>query len=324
MKPLAYLGYVGFALLLAVGVKRLDPATVAQLSRKTELSGAAGWAAFLVAVLWAFLPILFGASMDDELWAVGAAVSVAGVFLCVIALAAFDEYRLLRRAETVRPEQVAVGSGDRLVATAGVPSVGDAAAATTPASDLPAVHTDWVAQRREQVGVRSTWSGVAGGVTSTEFTLGDGAVAVAPGSGRAFTNAERYPTFEADESLPDRAASFVRRHPDLPDPAERDETLRFTESFVPADEAVTVVGTPRQGATPGTRVVDSAPPDRFFGGLPWGSNGEDGDPVLIRGDVDEAKRRLRKRVRWLGGAGVALLLGGQLLGFLLSGATVGL
>jgi hypothetical protein len=142
-ESLAYLGYVGFALLLAVGVKRLDPATVAQLSRKTELSGAGGWAAFLLAVLWAFLPILFGASMDDELWAVGAAVSVAGVFLGVIALAAFDEYRLLHRAETVRPEQVAVGSGDRLVATAGVPSVGD----------------DVVARRRPPTARRSTPTG---------------------------------------------------------------------------------------------------------------------------------------------------------------------
>jgi hypothetical protein len=323
MGLLAYLGFVGFAALLAAAVKRFDPSTVAQLSRKTELSGATGWAAYLLAILWACLPILFGASFDDELWAVGAAGSVAGAFLLVIALASVDEYRLLRRAETVRPEGVSTGTGDDLVATAGVPSVDDGTEATTPASGHPAVHTDWLVQRREQVGTRTAWSGVAGGVTSADFTFVDGAVAVAPGSGRAFTNAERYPTFEADESLPDRVASFLRRHPDLPDPAERDETVRFVESFVPADEAVTVVGTPRQSARPGQRVIDSAPPDRSLATrLGLTGDGDDADPVLIRGDVDEATTRLHRRVRWLGAGGVALLILGQLLSFWLSTATL--
>lgn len=97
------------------------------------------------------------------------------------------------------------------------------------------------------------------------------------------------------------------------------------ESYLPADEPVTVVGTPRQGEEPGTVVVDEAPPAELLGTHADYATPEDVDPeaVLIRGDVDDAARRLRKRVTWLGGGGAAMVLGGQFLAFWLSSATLG-
>jgi len=62
------------------------------------------------------------------------------------------------------------------------------------------------------------------------------------------------------------------------------------EQFVPADEHVTVVGTPRQGDEPGQVVVDEAPPDDLLGTHAdyTDGDGSDADAVLIRGRYGEA------------------------------------
>lgn len=161
-------------------------------------------------------------------------------------------------------------------------------------------------------------------VTATEFTLGDGAVQVRGGRHRVCTDAEHHPTYDPDEELPGPAADFLREHPALPDPGERSATLRFGETYLPADEPVTVVGVPRQGAEPGSLVVDTAPPDDLLGTHADHAIPEDTEPeaVLVRGGADEAARRLRRRVSGLGGAGLAMVLGGQWLAFRLSSASL--
>ncbi|PSP33158.1 hypothetical protein BRC63_10765 [Halobacteriales archaeon QH_10_70_21] len=98
---------------------------------------------------------------------------------------------------------------------------------------------------------------------------------------------------------------------------DREQPLRFLETFVPAEEPVTVVGTLRQGEVPGVLVVDEVPDDLL------GTDGAAGEAVLVRGDADAAETMLRKRVRWLGPAGLAMVLGGQALSFALSSATLG-
>lgn len=323
MNAFAYLGLVGLTLVVAVGIKWYEPAVVDQLARQTGFDGTKGWMVTVLVTLWLFLPALAGAGVgDDELWVVGPAVAGVGCYLVVVAAGSMDEHRLLSRTDHVEPRQVTPGD---TVATAGVPEVDGSDPARTPLTGRPAVHTDWIVQQRQRLGSRRSWTGLAGGVESTAFTLGDGAVQVTAGRHRVFTDAESHLTFDTDEQVPEAAASFLRNHPDLPAPEEREKTLRFTESYVPADEPVTVVGTPRQGEEPGTVVLDEAPPDELLGTHADHATPEDVDPeaVLIRGDVEAASKRLRKRVTWLGGGGVAMILGGQLLAFRLSSATLG-
>lgn len=323
MGVFAYLGLVGIVLTVAVGVKRYEPAVVDQLARQTGFGGTEGWAIVVVATLWLFLPALAGAGIgDDELWVTGPAIAGVGIYLLVVAAGSRDEYRLLARVDHVEPSDVTPGAP---VATSGRPEVDDSGAVRTPLTGRPAVHTDWIVQRRQQLGARHGWTGVAGGVESTAFSLGDGAVEVTSGRHRVVTDAETHLTFDADEALPDAAREFFGEHPDLPAPDEREETLRLTESYVPADEPVTVVGTPRQGAEPGRLVIDEAPPDDLLGTHADGSTAGDAGPeaVLVRGDADGAERRLRKRVVWLGCAGTAMALGGQALAFRLSSASLG-
>lgn len=322
-----YLGFLAATLVVATGVRWYQPSVPDRLARKTGLSGARGWVALVVAAAWTLLPLLAGASTGGEgdLWMFGSAAAGVGCYLGAVALGSVDEYRLLRRTPHVPPERVSPGTGEESVATSGVPSVeaGDESEARTPFSGVPAVHTDWLVQRRERVGARRIWKSVAGGVRSVPFTLGDGAVAVAAGRYRTVSNAERFPTFGQDEPLPEPAAEFVRGHPDLPDPGERESTLRAIETYVPADEPVTVVGVPRQGEFPGRYLIDRAPPDGLLG--TDGAHAADGgrpEAVLVRGDADEAERTLRKRVYWLGVAGGAMVLGGQALAFWLSGASL--
>ena len=78
------------------------------------------------------------------------------------------------------------------------------------------------------------------------------------------------------------------------------------ETYLATDDPVTVAGTPRQGEEPGTAVVD----------------GEGGEVVLMRGDADGTERQLYRRVYWPGAAGLVMVLGGQIPGFVLSGATL--
>ena len=326
MDWVTYLGFLAVTLVVAVGVRVFDPAVVDQLSRKTGLSGARGWTLLLVAASWTFLPLLAGAGTDDgELWMFGSAVAGVGFYLGTVAVTSIDEYRLLDHTPHVSPGQVTTGTGDGAVATSGTPAVEDGTEdeARTPFTELRAVHTDWILQRRDRIGARRVWHNVAGGVRSVPFTLGDGAVAVTSGDHRVFSNAERITTFDPDEALPDAAAEFLRAHPDLPDPEQRESRLRAVETYVPADEPVTVVGVPRQGEFPGQRLIDRAPPDEILGtDGAHATDGGSGEAVLIRGDADEAERTLHKRVYWLGGASVVMILGGQTLAFWLSGASL--
>lgn len=314
MGLLTYLGFVALAVVVAVAVHRFQPASVARLARRTGIGGRVGWAAFSVAVLWVFLPVLAGAETGgEEAWVLGAAVAGVGCYLVVVAGGSLDEYRLLAGVEHRDPQRVTPGEP---VATAGVPTADDGA--RTPLTDEPGVHTDWLVQRRRWTGLRRTWTALASGVQSTPFTLGDGTVRVEAGEHRVVSNAERMPAVDPDDPLPDAAASFLREHPDLPDPDDREHRLRFLETYVPADEPVTVVGTPRQGEAPGTLVVDEAPPDDVLG---THGGGDTGEAVLVRGDADDAETTLRKRVYWLGPAGLAMALGGQALSFVLSSAS---
>lgn len=181
---------------------------------------------------------------------------------------------------------------DEPVATSGVPHTADDAAARTPFTGDPAVHTDWLVQRRRWTGLRRTWTAVASGVDTIPFTLGDAPLRVDAGAHRVVSDAERMPAVDPDEPLPEAAAEFPRDHPDLPDPDARGHRLRCFETYVPADEPVTVVGTPHQGEAPGTLVVDEAPPDDVLG---THVDGERGEGVLVRGDAEDAEATLRKR-----------------------------
>lgn len=328
MDVLLYAGFVGTCLGVAVVVKRMDPAGVAHLSRMTGLSRAKGWAIFLVTLLWTFLPVLFGAGVgDDELWIVGAAVAGIGFFTATIALGSLDEYRLLRRAPHEDPKNVSSGGPGSLVATSGVPepvSEESTEQFTTPFTGRPAVHTNWVVQRRDRLGFREVWRNTAGGVRSAEFALGDGAVRVTPGRHRVFSSTERSLTVDTEEDdVPEPAATFLREHPELPDPDESDEELKLVERFVPADDDVTVVGYVEQTREPGVVRIDGAPADRLLGTHADHSSSSDApETVLIRGDIDHATDTMNKRVNWLGPASVAMILGGQFVSFWFSGASV--
>jgi hypothetical protein len=322
---LTYVGFLAVTLVVAIGVRWVDPAVVDQLSRRTGLSGARGWVLLLVAASWTFLPLLAGAGTGDGgAWMFGSAVAGVGFYLGTVAVTSVDEYRLLHHTPHVSPGQVTTGTGGEAVATSGTPAVEDGTEdeARTPFTGLTAVHTDWILQRRDRVGTRTVWRNVGGGVRSVPFTLGDGAVAVTAGGNRVFSSAERITTFEPDEALPDAVAEFLRAHPDLPDPEGRESKLRAVETYVPADEPMTVVGVPRQGEFPGQRLIDRAPPDEILGtDGTHATDGGSGEVVLIRGDADEAERTLHKRVYWLGAAAAAMILGGQALAFWLSEAS---
>jgi hypothetical protein len=311
-----YVGFVALSVVVAVAVERYQPSVVDQVARQTGVDGWAGWTVFVGGVLWVFLPALAGAEVGEgRAWLFGAALAGGGCYLLVVAAGSLEEYRLLSGVEGVDPSGATAGE---TVAVTGEPSVDGTA--RTPFTGVPAVHTDWLVQRRGRTGFRRTWTALESGVESTGFALGDGAVRVTPGDHRVFSDAERWPVFDPGEALPDRAATFLDRHGALPDPDDREQPLRFLETFVPAEEPVTVVGTPRQGGKPGTLVVDEAPPDELPG---TGDDAATGKAVLVRGDADAAETMLRRRVFWLGPAGLAMVLGGQALSFVLSTASPG-
>lgn len=320
MDVVGYLWHVGGAVAFGAGLVRVRPDLLEPLVRQTGLDRRRGWTLYVAAVLWLFLPVLAG-SREGELWFLGTGVMAIGCLLLVFAVGAVDEYRLLARVDHVDPRRVTPGG---TIATSGRPAVADPGADRTPLSGLPSVHSDWAVERHRGVGNRTEWTEVVGGVATTEFTLGDGAVAVTAGRHRVFTDAEQVSKYDPDEPLPAPAADVFREHTRLPAPDEREETFRLREWYLPADEPVTVVGVPRQAPEPGRLVIDTAPPDHLFGTHTDHSTPEDTEPeaVLVQGDAVEAKRRLRRTVFGAGGAGLAMVFGGQWLAFRLSSASL--
>ncbi|KAB1196665.1 MULTISPECIES: hypothetical protein [Haloferax] len=329
MNVLGYVGFVSLFIVLGVGVKWFDPAAVSQISRRMGLSRTKGWSIGIVALLWMFLPVLAGAELgDNELWVAGAAVAGAGFYLATIAAGSIDEHRLLQRVPHVAPEAVSSDGPDTLVATSGVPKVptdGNEDEFRTPFTGHPSIHTDWIVQRREQLGVRTVWRNVAEGVRSAEFTLGDGAVRVTPGQHRVFTSRHSTTAVELDGDIDERTASFLREHPELPSPGVSDGRLKVTEQYVPADEPVTVLGHVEQTREPGVVRIDGAPIDALLGTHANHSASPEGEAeaILIRGGIESARRTMHKRVYWLGTVSVGMILGGQLASFWLSSASFG-
>jgi hypothetical protein len=327
MGVVSYVGMVGIVLVIGFAIPRFEPEVVEHLSRQVELDRTKGTGLFLVAILWSFLPLLGGAQAGrGELWVAGSAVAGGGFYLVAVAASSLDEHRLLHRATDQTPEGVTAGTGDDVVAISGVPSFENEDDVTTPFSGVPSVHTEWIVQRRRRIGFRKTWNAIASGVAHVPFTLGGGAVRVDAGRARAFTDAELHRTVDPDEDLPGRTdEAFLRKHEALPDPDDREKSFTFVEQFVPADEHVTVVGTPRQGDEPGQVVVDEAPPDDLLGTHAdyTDGDGSDADAVLIRGRYGEAASQLRRRVYGAGFLGGLMVVGGQVLAFWLSSASIG-
>jgi hypothetical protein len=322
----SYLGFLVLTLFLGVAVRWLDPSFLEQLARKTGLRATHGWALLVVAAAWMFLPFLAGARATDghDLWLVGPALAGVGFYLSAFAVTSIDEYRLLGRAERVSPADVSVGDGTRLVATSETPLVDDGEEARSPITGRSAVHTDWILQRRERVlGFgRKSWQNVATDAHTAGFTLG-GRVRVQSGRHRVFSGVDDVFTFDPDDPLPETVASFLRERGDVPNPDQRDAPLRVIETVVPANRPVTAVGTPTQGDRPGEVQLDSAPADLLLGSHADRSTpGDDPEVILIQGQVEEAVALLKKRVYGVGIGSLALILGGQAVGFAFSSATV--
>lgn len=323
MDVVRYAGFVGITFVVAVGIKYFDDGLLAQLGRKTGLSNRQGWGLLAIAAPWMYLPVLFGAPRSaSDWWLVGPAVAGLGFYLLAIGVGTRDEYRLLAAHDYAPPREVSPTTHD-VVVTSGVPTISDSNAVVSPFTGRPTVHADWIVQRRTDLGARHGWRTVASGVVSTDFSLAD-AVAVTAGSHRVFSGEEVILDVDESDSPPDAVAAFVAAHPELPAPDERSEPLRFVETTVPADEPVTVVGEPEQGPEPGTVQIDTAPPDSVLGTHTshTGDPEDEGEVVLVAGDAEEAERLLRRRFYWVGSFGLASIVGGQLLGLWLSGATI--
>ena len=328
MNVVGYAGWVGFSLLIAFGIRWLDPTVLSSLSRQTGFTARKAWLLATVAFLWMWLPILAGAETGEgRLWVFGVSISGVGFFLAAISTSSIDEYRLLRRVPHHEPGDVPVGVDEPPIATSGKPRPledheGEQRSLETPFSGTPAVHTDWIVQERKRVGFRETWQNAAGGVRTTTFALGGGAVEVTPGRSRVFSNAENRFVIEPEEEVPEPAATFLEDRTDLPAPRDRENPLRFVETYVPLDGPVTVVGTVEQTREPGVVRIDDGPVDELLGTHADHAAAEGGaDVVLIQGAADDAERSMEKLVVWLGAAAVAMILGGQILAFWLSSAT---
>lgn len=329
MNVAGYGGWVAFSLLVTYGVRWFDPAFVSSLSRDTGFTARKAWLLATVAFLWMWLPILAGAEVGDgKLWVIGISVTGVGFFVAVLGASSIDEYRLLRRVPRLDPEDVSVGIEEPIVATSGTPEpmAGGARGTSpprTPFSAKPAVHTDWLVQERKRFVTRKIWQNVASGVRSSTFTLGDGAVEVAPGDHRVFAQEENRFVVEPDADLPDAAADAFRDHDSLPPPEAMENPMQVIETYVPADEPVTVVGAAEQTREPGVVRIDEGPIDELLGThTDHSAGGSDGDVVIVAGGFEAAESGLRQRVFWLGGGGAAMVLGGQVLSFWLSAATL--
>jgi hypothetical protein len=161
MSLVVYTGYVIFAVIVAYGVRWLDPAVLSHLSRKSGLMTRAAWGFAIVSFLWLFLPILFGGQVGDGgAWLFGAAVGGVGFYMVVFAVSSRDEYALLKQATSADPNNVTTGLDEGLVATADTPApvVGDGhPEPVSPLTGTPAIHAEWIVQQRQNLGIRAVW-----------------------------------------------------------------------------------------------------------------------------------------------------------------------
>lgn len=318
-----YIGMVTLILVVGVIAKRVDPAGIAQVAREVDVSRRTGWVLTVITVLWVCLPLLTTSIGGGEFWTLGSAIAGVGAYLTAVAVTSRGEHKLLQTATHYAPDQIPTGTTTPIATSATpTPTIGDGETAptTSPVSNHPAVYADWIVQKRTQLGVRYRWRNIAEGVETTEFTLGNGDVTVPPGEHRVFSNVDNIiPISEDAENVPDAVAGFFADHPDLPAIDDASAPLRVIESIVPADQPVTVIGTPVQGDEHGTtKITAPTAADDLTARSTAGTDGPASETgmdeiALINGAFDDAKRLMKKRVYWLGPLGVAMVFGGQAL-----------
>lgn len=354
-------GLAAVIVFVALLVRYLVPTALQAIARRTGITPAVGWVAFLMATALLVLPVALGAPIGDsrglesgEGWIIGASLAGLGVFLVTVSVTSLDEYRALRAATPLDataggPPAVRSAMGD-LVALSSTPEIPPDADPASPLHGTPAVHADWLVQRREQFFTRRTWRVRAGGVHGVPFTLSaDRPVAVAGAPYRALSVASTTSRFAPDEALPSAARTVVEAEADLPAPDEREEPVKLVEDLVPADEPVTVVGHLTRG--PDGPTIARGPTDPLLGthrapGVEddavadgdataddeaaadggaadeAAADGATAPPVCLAGDLATARTALHRRVVWLFVIGLGLVVGGEALAFVLSPAAV--
>lgn len=323
------IGVSALVVALTVAVGRMDPEGVGRVTSEIDLPAPFGRVAYGLWVVGLAVPFAFGASIEDTASGVGLALYSVGAFFLLVAVSTRDEYALFRSATKTTPDAVrpSAGPDGSPVALSGTP-VPVEAPPTGPASGEAAVSVEWTVQERGRLAHRPVWQTIAAGAAAAPFTFETDAVdlRIDPRPERCFETETTVASAAPDEPLPPRFEALLDRRADLPDPNARDERLHVIEERIPTDRPVTVVGTPRRAAD-GTVVIDAGPPAGSASrAAPGAAASTDGGrapgPVIVPGTVDRAERRLSRRVRWLGTASAALVIGGQALAFAWSSASL--
>ncbi|ELZ91461.1 hypothetical protein C440_14144 [Haloferax mucosum ATCC BAA-1512] len=307
MSVAGYVTVVVATAVLAFSVRWLDPGATSHMSQQFGIPRHVGWVFAIAAFLWAYLPVLAGADMGNDLWFFGSAAVGVGFLFVAVSVSSRDAYRLLRRATVVEPGSISPSDTGSLVATSGrpTPTADDREGQpTTPFSGRQSVYTDWTVRKGSFSGSRGEWAHLGYGTEQVEFSLGDGAVEVATENPHTFNKKEHTFSIDLSKDVPEPAATSLSEHPDLPAPGSSDDDLRFAERYIPTDGPVTVVGNATQASDPGVVCIDGS-----------------SEAALIRGDIERAQHAMHERVYRLGIVGVVLIFGGQLLAFWLSDAS---
>ncbi|WP_254767625.1 E3 ubiquitin ligase family protein [Salinilacihabitans rarus] len=323
------LGVIALVVGLTVAVARMDPDRIERVTSEVDLPAPLGRVAYGLWVVGLAVPFAFGASVEDTASGIGLALYSVGAFFLLVSVSTRDEYARFRAATKTTPDAVRPSADPDAspVALSGVP-VPVEAPPTGPASGEAAVSVEWTLQKRGRLAHRTVWDTVAAGAEAVPFAFETDAVdlRIEPRPERSFETETAAASADPDEPLPPAFETLLDRRADLPDPNARDERLRVIEERLPADRPVTVVGTPRRAAD-GTVVIDGGPPagapSRAAPGAEAATDGAGAPaPVVVPGTVDRAERHLRRRVRWLGAASVALVIGGQAAAFAWSSASL--